>query len=137
MSFNKIFFNFFSSLDDRLFPSIYKKQISSLIIDINIGEGNPTLDDNVVLFTHIFNTFTNLQMLNMGPSSLWCQYLTFDISPPTVISSTLLELSVGLTKFSDCLYLLDGRFNQLHTFHVNIEYITSHSSINNKVQYFA
>ncbi len=77
-------------------------------------------------------------MLNICPSSLWFQYLSFDKSPPTVISSTLLELYVGLNKFSDCLYLLDGRFNQLHTFHVNIEFITSSRSIiNSKVQYFA
>jgi hypothetical protein len=77
-------------------------------------------------------------MLNIGPSSIWYQYLSFDISPPTVISSTLLELHVCLTKFSDCLYLLDGRFNQLHTFHVNVEFITSSRSIiNNKVRYFA
>ncbi|CAF0952712.1 unnamed protein product [Rotaria sordida] len=120
--------------DVRLFTSTYKKQISSLVIDIKAsGEGNPTRDKNIVLFTHIFNTFPNLQTLNIGPSSIWYQYLSFDMSPPTVISSTLLELYVCLVNFSDCLYLLDGRFNQLHTFHVDIDFITSSRSIiNNK-----
>ncbi|CAF4066895.1 unnamed protein product [Rotaria sordida] len=91
--------------DERLFTSTYKKQISSLVIDIKAsGEGNPTQDENIVLFTHIFNIFTNLQTLNTGPSSI-----------------------------CDCLYLLDGRFNQLHTFHVNIDFITSlRLIINNK-----
>ncbi|CAF4063234.1 unnamed protein product, partial [Rotaria sp. Silwood1] len=119
---------------ERLFISTYKKQISSLVIDIKeSGEGNPTRDENIILFTHIFNTFTNLQTLNIGPSSIWYQYLSFDRSPPTVISSTLLELYVCLDNFSDCLYLLDGRFNQLHTFHVNIDFITSSRLIiNNK-----
>ncbi|CAF0992612.1 unnamed protein product [Adineta steineri] len=96
------------------------------------GGGSPTRDENIVLFTHIFNTFTNLQVLNVGPLSIWNQYLSFRISPPTVISSTLLELYVGLVDFSDCLYLLDGRFSQLHTFHVNMEHTTLRSIINNR-----
>ncbi|CAF1460558.1 unnamed protein product [Rotaria sordida] len=46
--------------------------------------------------------------------------------------STLLELHVSVTNFSDCLYLLDGRFNQLHTFYVNIAYTRfSRLTINN------
>ncbi|CAF1036303.1 unnamed protein product [Rotaria sordida] len=37
--------------DVRLFTSTYKKQISSLVIDIKAsGEGNPTRDKNIVLF---------------------------------------------------------------------------------------
>ncbi|CAF4738516.1 unnamed protein product, partial [Rotaria sp. Silwood2] len=32
----------------------------------------------------------------------------------------------------DCLYLLDGRFNQLHTLMVNIDFIDQKSKINNK-----
>ncbi|CAF0737613.1 unnamed protein product [Rotaria sordida] len=48
--------------DDRLFTSTYKKQISSLVIDIKAsGEENPTRNENIVLFTHIFNTFTNIK----------------------------------------------------------------------------
>ncbi|CAF1650921.1 unnamed protein product [Rotaria magnacalcarata] len=118
--------------DERLFTSTYKNQISSFVIDIKASKKNPTEDENIVLLTHIFNTFTNLRILNIGPSSIWNQYLSFDISRPTVISSTLLELYVGLTRFSDCLYLLDGRFDRLHTFHANIKLINSHLVINNK-----
>ncbi|CAF3857448.1 unnamed protein product [Rotaria sordida] len=54
------------------------------------------------------------------------------MSPSTVLSSNLLELHVHVLNFADCLYLLDGRFNQLHTFHVNISYISSNTlTINN------
>ncbi len=41
------------------------------------------------------------------------QELLFNISPPTLISLTLLELHVNLKIFTDCLYLLDEYFNQL------------------------
>jgi hypothetical protein len=111
----------------------------SLVIDIQSNEDRDLRNDKeTLLFTHIFNTFTNLRILNIGPSLIWYQYLSFKISPPTVISSTLLELYVCLSGFSDCLYLLDGRFNQLRTFHVNIDFITSSRLvINNMVNNFA
>ncbi|CAF4366289.1 unnamed protein product [Rotaria magnacalcarata] len=47
-------------------------------------------------------------------------------------SSTLLELHVTVNNFDDCLYLLDERFNQLHTFYVNVADIqSSQQTINN------
>ncbi|CAF1262603.1 unnamed protein product [Rotaria sordida] len=119
--------------DESLFISTYKNQISLFVIDIRSnGERDTITDENPLLFTYIFNTFTNLQILDIGPYSIWHQYLSFDISPPNVISSTLLELHVNLNNFSDCLYLLDGRFNQLRIFHANIEKITSNLVNNNK-----
>ncbi|CAF3393366.1 unnamed protein product [Rotaria sp. Silwood2] len=55
------------------------------------------------------------------------------MSPPIVISSNLLELHVHVVCFTDCLHLLDGRFNQLHTFHVDISFISSDTlTINNE-----
>ncbi|CAF3375804.1 unnamed protein product, partial [Rotaria sp. Silwood2] len=50
---------------------------------------------------------------------------------PTIISLNLLELHICVNYFSDLLYLLDGRFNQLHTLYVNIYRIKySRSTIN-------
>ncbi|CAF0755522.1 unnamed protein product [Rotaria sordida] len=47
------------------------------------------------------------------------------------------ELYVCLHSFSDCLYLLDDRFNQLHTLYVNISLICSSDlTINNKEKLF-
>ncbi len=81
--------------------------------------------------------FPNLQYLNFCPSSIFYQRLSFGVSPPTIISSTLLELRVCLHDFTDCLHLLDGRFNQLHTLHVYILFIfSSDTTINNEVDYF-
>ncbi|CAF4254441.1 unnamed protein product, partial [Rotaria sordida] len=60
--------------------------------------------------------------------------LTFNLSFPNVFSSTLLHLHITVDTFDDCLYLLDGRFNQLNTFDVTIyfENVSESSLINNK-----
>ncbi|CAF3708658.1 unnamed protein product [Rotaria sp. Silwood1] len=77
--------------------------------------------------------FTDLRYLNFGPSSIWCQQLSFDTQLSRMTSSTVLKLHVCLSDFVDCIYLLDGCFNQLRTLHVNITYImSSNSTINNK-----
>ena len=82
--------------------------------------------------------FTNLQYLSFGPSSKWYQRVSFYMLFPTVTSSNLLELHILLDDFKDLLYLLDGRFNQLHTLNVNIPYPISwnRSTINNQVDCF-
>lgn len=81
--------------------------------------------------------FTNLQCLNLNPSSSLCQRLSFSRSPPAVFPSTLLELHVNLQDFIDCLYLLDGRINQLQILYVHITFITSlNHTINDTVNYF-
>jgi hypothetical protein len=84
--------------------------------------------------------FTNLRYLNFGPSLNRCQQFSFgifDTSPLAVFSSTLSELHIRLPTFIACLYLLDGRFNQLHTLHVYIYNISAHyETMNTKVYYF-
>lgn len=63
--------------------------------------------------------------------------LSFGITP-TFFSSTLMKLHINVGRIDDCVHLLDGRFNQLETFHVNIEYAHGRSRpiINEKVGYF-
>ena len=86
--------------------------------------------------------FTNLQYLSFGPSSTWYQRFSFympfpTVVAPTVTSSNLLELHISVNYFTDLLYLLDGRFNQLHTLNVFICLIDwSRSTINNEVDCF-
>ncbi|CAF3303045.1 unnamed protein product [Rotaria socialis] len=63
--------------------------------------------------------FTNLQYFHFDPF-LCYQRISFWSSPSAVFSSTLCELRVKVMHTEDCLYLLDGRFNQLRTFFVNI-----------------
>ncbi|CAF1178363.1 unnamed protein product [Rotaria sordida] len=96
----------------------FKNDILSFAIKtINIQDTTINLD--TIMFTHIFNMFTNLKYLNFDPFFLCYQRISFS-SPPTVFSSTLLELYVKVMCVKDCLYLLDGRFNQLRTFCVDI-----------------
>ncbi|CAF1485048.1 unnamed protein product [Rotaria magnacalcarata] len=106
--------------------------MSSLTIDIIKDEKQTsTLHVN----TRIFTMLINLQYLNFGSSSFAYQRLSFEFSPSTVCSSSLLELYVCLRSFSDCLYLLNGHFNQLRTFYVNITRIhSSRLTIDNKEQ---
>ncbi|CAF4647693.1 unnamed protein product, partial [Rotaria sp. Silwood2] len=117
------------------FVYILKNQLSSLVIDFIVKNNSRTKTENVhtLMFTQIFNVFTNLRYLSFDPSSVSLQGLSFYVSPSTIISSTLLELHVGIESFNDYLYLLDERFNQLHTLYVNILIIISSPRIvNNK-----
>ncbi|CAF1226607.1 unnamed protein product [Rotaria sordida] len=118
--------------DDITFTCIVKSQISSLVIDISRDKKQIlSTDINKTVFTHIFTMFNNLQYLNFGPSSIWYQRISFDMPFPTITSLNLLELHICVDYFNDLLYLLDGRFNQLHTLDVNIYHIKyTHSTIN-------
>ncbi|CAF3844896.1 unnamed protein product [Rotaria sp. Silwood1] len=111
----------------------FKNQISLLAIHITKGENLITRKNMIEhIFIQIFIIFDKLQYLDFGSHSINFQRFFFTILPPTLFSSTLLELRVSLKRFIDCLYLLDGRFNQLHTLKVNIAFIEQNSKINNK-----
>ncbi|CAF3771529.1 unnamed protein product [Rotaria socialis] len=111
--------------DEILLTNTIKNQMVSVAIGINTNEIRSSINNgNPLIFTHIFTIFNNLRYLSFGPSCLWYQRLSFN-EFLTVASSTLLELHVCLSYFDDCLYLLDGRFNQLHTFCVDLKYILS------------
>ncbi|CAF4069433.1 unnamed protein product, partial [Rotaria sordida] len=122
--------------DENLLNHTLKNQISSVIVNISKNVGRSSID-NVIkcAFTHILTVFTSIKYLNFGESLRSDQRLSFYLSPPSVISSTLLELHVSLEYFSDCLYLLDGRFNQLHTLYVYISKIlSSHFSHSERIK---
>jgi len=113
-------------------------QIDSLTIDINQYEDKCRYSDvNLLIFTHILTIFSKLKYLNFDLFFDSFQRLSFVNSPPaTIFSSTLLELHVSLIDFTDCLYLLDGRFSQLHTLRVKtVHDHSTHTILNNKVNY--
>ncbi|CAF4589421.1 unnamed protein product, partial [Rotaria sp. Silwood2] len=119
-------------IDESCSTSINKNQISSFIIDVTKYKKKSLTTDVIArILTHIFNMFSNLQYLNFCPSSIWYQRLLFDNPFPTMTSSTLLELHISLASFTDCLYILDGRFNKLHTLYVDILSISSSQLTNN------
>jgi hypothetical protein len=81
--------------------------------------GYTTQNSNIYIFIEICLLFKNLRYLNFSSSSTYEQ-LAFSGSTPTRFSSSLLELHVVVKTILDCLCLLDGQFNQLHTFYVTI-----------------
>ncbi|CAF1196216.1 unnamed protein product [Adineta steineri] len=110
--------------DQSSLMHINKNQISFLIINITEIINERSMEHpKTFVFTQIFIQYPNLQYLNFGPSSTLYRHLSFSNSSPICISSNLLELHVSLSNFTDCLYILDGRFNQLRIFHVNISSI--------------
>ncbi|CAF4156881.1 unnamed protein product [Rotaria magnacalcarata] len=114
----------------------FKNQISSLVIDIVDSDGANSLEIIRFIFTHLCAMFTNLRYLNFGPSLSKCQQLSFGTSSLEVVSSTISELHICVPCFLDCLYLLDGRFNQLHTLYVYITFIyVPQETINHKAYY--
>ncbi len=118
-------------LEETPLIPIFQNKISSPVIDVR--QQNLTFTDNspTNIFTSILTVFSKLEYFRFGPC-FWYQ-LHFQI-PPTISSSTLLELHVRLGCFIDCLYLLDGRFDQLQKLSVNIHDILSPQIIiDNKV----
>lgn len=124
-------------LDEAPLPQIFKSQISSFVIGFIRKSGNfSTINLPTLVFTQILTIFTNLRYLNFAGSLCACERLSFDVTPPTVSSSTLSELHISVQSFNDCLYLLDGHFNQLRSLRVNSSFISSSDlTIHNKVDY--
>ncbi|CAF1244129.1 unnamed protein product [Rotaria sp. Silwood1] len=80
-------------LMDETLVHVFKNQISSLVIE-TINQYDKSADLDTRLFTCIFDIFTNLKYLNFDPDFICHQQISFVISPPTMFSSTLLELDV-------------------------------------------
>jgi hypothetical protein len=89
-------------LDETFLMYMLKNQISSLVIE-SIRKLYRSTDANTCIFTHILNTFINLQYLKFHSSFVSSQRISFGYSPPTVFSSTLLELHVKVASVDDCL----------------------------------
>ncbi len=117
----------------------FRSQIISLTIGHFVGkQAHLPLSSDEHIFMDIFTIFTNLQCLNFVSFLLSYKTLSFKFTPPTVFSSNLLELHVRLDNITDCLYVLDGRFDQLRRFYVHISAININYSkqMINQVNYF-
>ena len=77
------------------------------------------------LFTHIFKIFTHVQRLQFYPHAPDIYSHVYFADQPSMFSSTLVELHINTYFFEHCLYLLDGRFDQLRTFVSKIVHICS------------
>ena len=87
----------------------------------------------------IFTIFTHLITLVIRESSYRnrVRLFLYDDHPPhpSFRSSTLRILNIRLQTFDDCLCLLDGRFNQLHTLIVDLAHILYPDEILNQVSF--
>ncbi|CAF1937150.1 unnamed protein product [Rotaria magnacalcarata] len=124
--------------NDTDFVRKFKSKISKLAMSIYSDDDDRLQEMMIILFTRVLTVFKNLIYLNMQ-GSLWFYLDAFRSLSGLVnfSSSTLLELHVQVANFSDCLFLLDGRFNRLRSFHVKISVIVNQQlTIDNKVNYF-
>ncbi|CAF1019815.1 unnamed protein product [Rotaria sordida] len=123
--------------DEILSSGIFKDQITTLILTID-NNNNDDYEEMLLsatnIFDYIFTVFTNLIHLIFYESSFKNRVPLYFADPPshTFRSSTLLRLNVRLESFNDCLYLLDGRFNQLHTLYVDLTHIQRSNKIQNQ-----
>ena len=111
-------------LDETLSSSHLKKQVRKLLITIDnqyLDVYNPKLNTLNPLI-EIFTFFVNLNDLTVAEFSDR-NYLRFHFDSPcaNLSSSNLLKLFIKVGSFDDCLHILDGRFPQLQTFHVDVE----------------
>lgn len=136
------FIFFFVCLEDTHLDRIFKNHITTLNITIAEDKMTPyTFDKMNIVCTHVSTMFSNLICLKFHPyfdvyiNSI--ERLSFASMEATkFFSSSLMELHINVEEFTDCLYLLDGRFKQLHTFYVYVHYFMPPSStIINKVDY--
>jgi hypothetical protein len=123
-------FHYFFSLDESSLPSIFRQQITNLILVNNdTNESISSLKDYTKnVYVNILNFFKNLKHLNIiGP---YVPGLSLcNLSSTTFYSSILTYLCITVANFDDCLYLVDGRLKRLTTFNVTVYSIDNSSTI--------
>jgi len=128
----------FYYLDESPFVHIFKQQITDLTLIYNDNDGIITSlkDYTTNVYAHILTFFKNLRNLSINGSSITAYPgLSLCDLPSTTFSSLILtKLCINVSTFDDCLYLLDGRLNQLNILIVRIYDINAPSLIvHNKV----
>ncbi len=121
-------------LDERLTCSIFQNQITTLVITIDSEQYVLETMENIC--NHIFTVFNNLSHLIFYESSYKnIVRLLFDFPSVNFFSSTLWVLNIKIQCFRVCLYLLDGRFNRLHTLIVELANLYPTEDIENQVSF--
>ncbi|CAF3791442.1 unnamed protein product [Rotaria sp. Silwood1] len=119
--------------DKNVSCGIFKKQIRRLIITID--KNKKDLFTKVKMCSCIFSIFINLTHLTFSESSFEnIVRLLIDVPFRSFSSSSLLVLNIKIQTFSQCLYILDGRFSQLETLYVDLAKVISIDLPENKVK---
>jgi len=104
-------------LDESPLINIFQHNIKHLILTIDIKEFTSLsyIDLGKNLLMRIFNIFLNLIDLDLNQNSIESRLLIsiYGLSSMTCYSSNLVNLSISVNTFDDCLCLLDGRLHQL------------------------
>jgi hypothetical protein len=89
--------------------------------------------------SHVLTKFKNLICLKFFPYLDYyvdpIERLFFNTREFPLFSSNLLQLRINVDFFCDCLYLLDGRFQQLHTLCIYVHFLVPRSTSINQVDY--
>jgi hypothetical protein len=109
------------------FIRIFKEQISHLVVGVIDNRDRGSLTDVAInVYMRIFNLFTSITHLDfiIKDDYRYPPLSFYDLPFTACSSSTIVHLSIRLLSLEDCLCLLDGRLNKLHTFIVQIYYIS-------------
>ncbi|CAF1190686.1 unnamed protein product [Adineta steineri] len=121
--------------DKTLSSGIFKNQITTLFlaIDADDDDYNAMLSSVNNIYNCILTVFHCLITLILFESSyINCVRLNLDCPPISFRSSILRKLNIKVQSFGDCLYLLDGRFDQLHTFIIDLLHIRPSDELKNQ-----
>lgn len=113
-------------LEETDLDRIFKSQITTLSITfVDHSRKRIPLYTMNTLCADILTKFNKLRCLKFRPYS--DTYIDHDerlsflsLEPPTFFSSSLTTLHINVKDINDCLYLLDGRLTQLHSFYVDV-----------------
>ncbi|CAM4845161.1 unnamed protein product [Rotaria magnacalcarata] len=107
--------------DPNHLAHIFKNQISSLFINFYTGSNSLRMESVYsIIFTLILTNLTNLRCLKFNPSSSFGGILLSHTTRGAAIYSTLLELHVSVTDMTECMCMLDGRFDQLRILYITV-----------------
>ncbi|CAF4073711.1 unnamed protein product, partial [Rotaria sp. Silwood1] len=108
------------------FIHTFEHQISHLVVMFIDNIPEATIDNLLIHnYVSIFALLRNLKYLELNVNDVYSFLPTLfnGVSPLRCFSPSIIHLRIKLNNFDDCLYLLDGRLSQLHTFIVNLDYI--------------
>jgi hypothetical protein len=108
------------------------KQISSITVKIHDPQRPLITNGATKIFRYVLAMFPNLNCFRFE-TSIYCEPVSWNHLAQAICSSNLLQLHIHLENFDDCIHLLDGRFNQLHTLCITLSTIHSDQTIDNEV----
>jgi hypothetical protein len=118
-------------IDDSPILRIFKQITHLEVIAIEYGNTISQFNLNKNAYERLFSVCQRLTHLNIDAKCYRRQQYAFPLA--NCSSSILIELHVNVNTIDDCLRLLDGRFSEMKSFSVKIQFGGSSNNINNTV----